>query len=505
MGGLSFNMDKRYIDNVIWWTYSKFSNLAGNLDNDTGLKQVIGAMRAYMNSGFARRFTNNNNGRAELVENVSREEMADYMTRFLMDCSRNRPAQNEMQKSLYGEISISEMFDSPNEIAQKLKECFLGTKDDYNGINANDLVTTVVQLYAKDVIAEKQREQSTMAETAARKTKPEFGITNLQVNRDLVNYCRDEVLSGRQIKLQNDLVNAPNRTRPRREYNLGDEMMAVTDIGQARKNQEDSVLILYHPKNPKYKLMVVADGMGGRYGGELASQEIVKQMIPWFESLSTGYMAAVNENVLRMVWANKLQQINEDINRKYVNAGSTFVGAIVCDEKTVIASVGDSRGYILGKDNNLYQMTDDDNMAYMQWKTNWDRYENSLKGRMRRADIRKKDQQKDNLRFHRQSNIITGCLGAGEQDINVHFASIDNSKYRTLMLFSDGVTDCLSDNQILAITTKTDPKLLAKKIVDTALVTESDRPDLAGKMGFGTHISAGKDNATAVVYNGEER
>ena len=42
-------------------------------------------------------------------------------------------------------------------------------------------------------------------------------------------------------------------------------MMAVTDIGQIRENQEDSVLILYHPCNPRYKMMAVEDGMGGHF------------------------------------------------------------------------------------------------------------------------------------------------------------------------------------------------------------------------------------------------
>lgn len=103
-------------------------------------------------------------------------------------------------------------------------------------------------------------------------------------------------------------------------------------------------------------------------------------------------------------------------------------------------------------------MTDDDNLAYIEWKTQWDRYERSVNGRMRRTDIVKKNMQKDNLRFHRKSNVITNCIGDGTEIANVHFTTINNCDYRTLMLFSDGVTDCLSDDQILAITRNTDPR-----------------------------------------------
>ena len=76
------------------------------------------------------------------------------------------------------------------------------------------------------------------------------------------------------------------------------------------------------------------------------------------------------------------------------------------------------------------------------------------------------------------------------------------------MLFSDGVTDCLSDSQLYAITRNTDPKYLAKAIVNNALTNESYRPDLGDNADYRSHISAGKDNTTAAVYRnngGEER
>ena len=69
------------------------------------------------------------------------------------------------------------------------------------------------------------------------------------------------------------------------------------------------------------------------------------------------------------------------------------------------------------------------------------------------------------------------------------------------MLFSDGVTDCLSDTKLLAITRDTLPKDLARRIVDEAITVKSVRPDLVGSSEYYSEIAAGKDNTSAVIYN----
>ena len=86
----------------------------------------------------------------------------------------------------------------------------------------------------------------------------------------------------------------------------------------------------------------------------------------------------------------------------------------------------------------------------------------------------------------------------------IKFARFLNNSYKSLMLFSDGVTDCLSDAQLMAITKSTSPKDLAKAIVDKALTTESKLED--SKLGewyndYDLVIPAGKDNTTAAVYH----
>ena len=45
--------------------------------------------------------------------------------------------------------------------------------------------------------------------------------------------------------------------------NLGDNLYATTDIGKRRENQEDAILLIRDKENPKFKMIAVADGMGG--------------------------------------------------------------------------------------------------------------------------------------------------------------------------------------------------------------------------------------------------
>ena len=47
------------------------------------------------------------------------------------------------------------------------------------------------------------------------------------------------------------------------EIKLDDELYGATDIGKTRDNQEDAILLIKDKDNPKFKMMVVADGMGG--------------------------------------------------------------------------------------------------------------------------------------------------------------------------------------------------------------------------------------------------
>ena len=57
---------------------------------------------------------------------------------------------------------------------------------------------------------------------------------------------------------------------------------ARTDIGLVREENEDAVLAIRHPRNKNIKLLIAADGMGGRKHGEVAANYVADSLSRWF-------------------------------------------------------------------------------------------------------------------------------------------------------------------------------------------------------------------------------
>ena len=464
---------EKILENAVWSTYSKYSSLDGKKDHETGIRQAAGALKEYLESGETKYFSNNNGGR-DGIKSVTRANIAGYLSRFIYDCARSRAGQNDKQKDLYWKIVCLEEFKISNKdnIIRELNECLSATKYSFaqfgksRGIKSTELELLVTDIYTRDLVERIQEKQNKMAEAVSRKINPKFGVKNLEIN----NECRNNILLGINYKYAFYDV-----------YGNGELMGAIAE-GEDRHNQEDSVLLLYHPKNPKYKFMAVADGMGGLNNGRLASNEALREMLKWFESLPTGYFADVNNNALRTEWANKLQEISDTISMKYGNAGTTFTGVIVGDNRITIASVGDSRGYVVGNDNNLYQLTEDDTKPYEVWKAKWDKFEKSRNGNMRRTDIYEKKRQKELLATDEQSRLLTGFLGNNNPCVNVHFSGIDKSRCKLVMLCTNGIPKCLTDDMILATIRETDdPRVLGGKIINRAMVRKENNIRYGGK------------------------
>ncbi|MBQ4030630.1 MAG: serine/threonine-protein phosphatase [Bacilli bacterium] len=324
-------------------------------------------------------------------------------------------------------------------------------------------------------LAEKDPSSKTLKRMLNKETKIVSGIRNLEINYEAINICQREIMLGNQVR------NAHN------SYALGDCLFASQDIGKKRRNQEDSVLILEHEENPKFKIMAVADGMGGLHCGEVASSYIVSRLAEWFNMLSADFYDYPEQ--LQIVFANELLKISKEIynklgsSKKELVGGSTFTGAILTKDKTIICSVGDSRAYTVnGFDVNL--VTEDESQV-------WDR----LKKSKNREPITQDDI--DDLRFAEGNNVITRCMGDKNLDyIQTH--TINNQDYEMLLLFSDGITDILSTDDIKLISATTAPKDIAEVFVHHA-ITHGVTEKLNGVDYEVELISAGKDNASAVA------
>lgn len=256
-----------------------------------------------------------------------------------------------------------------------------------------------------------------------------------------------------------------------------DILTSMTNIGLIRKNNEDCTITKLHPHNKKIKLLAVADGMGGFDKGEFASKFVIKALEQWF----------INENIKTfdssILLSKKLHIAITDINNfLYLHeynkskCGTTLTCAIVTEKNTIVANIGDSRAYILSN-NEIKQITKDDSVV-------WNYYEHG-------------ELNKDELRFHIQNNVITKCIGH-IYNVKPSIIKIDNNNYTGLLLFTDGVTDCLSDDKIKFIVDKHNNKDIAKKIIKEAVYKKQN--NIIPK-GIEFHdIKNGKDNASVALY-----
>ena len=199
-----------------------------------------------------------------------------------------------------------------------------------------------------------------------------------------------------------------------------------SDIGLVRQNNEDA---LY--KNDRLGVYVLADGMGGHEGGEIASNIAVNTVA---KILSKSIIELQKKNVGEIVH-NALHKANEEIilfRKNQINLMSmatTVVISIFLDDVVNCIHLGDSRAYLY-KDNNLIQLTTDDSLVTEMVK----------QGRMR----------KDELQDHSLRNIVTRFLGT----VNLTLPEIQQFRVETndcIMLCSDGLTNMLNDEEIKSI------------------------------------------------------
>ena len=128
------------------------------------------------------------------------------------------------------------------------------------------------------------------------------------------------------------------------------DAFALSDKGCVRSNNEDYCLI-----EPELGLYVLADGMGGANAGERASKLAV-------DTVAEAVLMAQRRD------AQVLLSAVEEANRRVLSAaqhdialegmGTTLVAALEIGEDLCIASVGDSRAYLLD-DAGLRAITDD--------------------------------------------------------------------------------------------------------------------------------------------------
>jgi len=122
-----------------------------------------------------------------------------------------------------------------------------------------------------------------------------------------------------------------------------------SDRGLIRANNEDSFYV-----NDKLGVYVLADGMGGHYGGEIASNMAVQTLGKNISSLFQHRQELKIEHIVDT----SIRKTNEELTRmkkenfKLMNMGTTVVLSVFIDDLVYYSHLGDSRAYHYNKEQN---------------------------------------------------------------------------------------------------------------------------------------------------------
>ena len=237
---------------------------------------------------------------------------------------------------------------------------------------------------------------------------------------------------------------------------------AMTDIGKTRVVNQDYVFSCQEPVGNLPNLFIVADGMGGHQAGDFASSYSVKKFI---ESVSLSLQKnphKIFQDAIR--YANKELIEKAKANPELKGMGTTMVALTILGDKACVANVGDSRLYLLEKEQ-LTQITVDHSLVQEM--------------------IRIGELTKETARIHPDKNIITRAVGAGK-DINVDSFEFTITKNSTILMCSDGLSNMVEDDQIaLLLKSAKTPEKIGKKLIETA------------------NRNGGKDNIAVIVINSD--
>lgn len=200
----------------------------------------------------------------------------------------------------------------------------------------------------------------------------------------------------------------------------------VSDIGRKRETNQDSIYI----SNNK-QLYIVADGMGGHSGGELASTMAIKYLAEKVKELITTKEITDYGEILRqaVLFANNKIKSYADAEPSLKGMGTTVVSILFDEDSVKVANVGDSRAYVISQ-GQLFQLSKDHSV--IQEKINYGIY------------TRKQAAKDPN------KNYLSRTVGF-EEDVEVDIFDFKPRPGDIFLLCSDGLHGKLSDEDILFI------------------------------------------------------
>lgn len=250
------------------------------------------------------------------------------------------------------------------------------------------------------------------------------------------------------------------------------EIAGATEVGEVREHNEDHLLVAnldtgeridiaagWKGDGPRGALLVVCDGMGGVEGGEIAS-ELAAQVM-WREMKAT--QATRDPEVVARLLRRSARVANHDVHALAKREpglrgmGTTLSAAAIAGRRLIVATVGDSRAYVL-RSGALVQVTRDQSLQSALLAAGHDPFEAASAG-----------------------GAILQALGVGE-DVEPSLSMCELRRGDRVLLCSDGLYGLVGDPAIALLLSEPHSVLQSVRLLVAA-----------------ARAAGGTDNITAVV------
>lgn len=210
-----------------------------------------------------------------------------------------------------------------------------------------------------------------------------------------------------------------------------------TSAGFVRQNNQDSI---FSAIRDNYGLFIIADGMGGHFGGEIASCMLKTALSDWWGNFTeeTGFEESC-EQIKKII-----EETNSAIYNQYSSqgkiCGTTLALLFFYNDRYLLINTGDSRIY-----------------SYSRWKLRQESVDHVFSEEKKITG----ELTDDEIEMHRNKNKLTSAIGCKKNfKMNIKTAPLDRKT--TFFLCSDGVYKLCDDKLIRR----------AVKIKDSTVMTE---------------------------------
>jgi PPM family protein phosphatase len=233
-----------------------------------------------------------------------------------------------------------------------------------------------------------------------------------------------------------------------RQPALSIEASLLTNIGCRRTTNEDAGEVV-RPSDrvlaDKGILMLVADGMGGCEGGEIASQLAVETVRRSYYASTAAIGAAL---ALAFTDANRAIHDLSRQRQELQGMGTTCTALVLCQDLAWVTYVGDTRLYLI-RNNAIYRMVED-HSAVMEL-------------------VKQRLLTREEARRHEDRNVLLRALGTHEEiELGTWNEPMPVRMGDRFVVCSDGLYEVVEEEEILNAVRYTDPEAACIALIGLA-------------------------------------